>query len=84
MDGFVFCILIFLVFAAVMLLLITSLKGKKAYYLIAVLATLSAWFAGILLDADIGFEPIGFLELRIVLPVLAMGLCIINVILKDK
>lgn len=41
------------------------------------LITLAAWLAGLFLDANIPFEPLGFLELRVLLPVLAMGLCIL-------
>ena len=39
------------------------------------LITLAAWLVGLLIDANIPFEPLGFLELRVLLPVLAMGLC---------
>ena len=39
----------------------------------AILSTLGAWVLGLVLDANIGFSPLGFLELRILLPVLAMG-----------
>ena len=41
------------------------------------LLTLAAWLVGLLIDANIPFEPLGFLELRVLLPVLAMGLCIL-------
>lgn len=41
------------------------------------LITLAAWFVGLLIDANIPFEPLGFLELRVLLPVLAMGFCIL-------
>lgn len=41
------------------------------------LITLAAWLVGLLLDANIPFELLGFLELRVLLPVLAMGLCIL-------
>lgn len=47
-------------------------------YLTATLSTISAWFVGLLLDANIGFYPQGFLCFRILLPVLAMGLCILR------
>lgn len=47
-------------------------------YLTAILTTLAAWFAGLVLDANLGFEPQGFLCLRILLPVLAMGCCVIK------
>lgn len=45
----------------------------------AILSTAAAWFIGLVLDANIEFgDPMGFLGLRIVLPVLAMGLCILH------
>ncbi len=46
MNGFVFTILLFLLFFLLMLFLISNLKGKRAVYLIAVTATLAAWFIG--------------------------------------
>ena len=45
----------------------------------AILSTLVAWFVGLLLDANIDFgDPVGFLSLRILFPILAMGLCILK------
>ena len=84
MDGFVFVILLFFLFLILMVSLISGLKGKRAVYLIAVTATLSAWLLGLILDANIDFEPDGFLAFRILLPILAMGLCILNTIMKQK
>ena len=84
MDGFVFVILLFFVFLILMVSLISGLKGKRAIYLSAVTATLSAWFLGLILDANIDFGPDGFLAFRILLPILAMGLCILNAIKKNK
>lgn len=84
MDGFVFVILLFFVFLILKVSLISGLKGKGAVYQIAVTATLSAWFLGLILDANIDFEPDGFLAFRILLPILAMGLCILNTIMKQK
>lgn len=84
MDGFVFTILLFLVFLGLMISLIFSLKGKRAVYLTAVTATLSAWFIGLILDANLDFGPDGFLSLRILLPILVMGLCILNTVMKNK
>ena len=53
-------------------------------YLMAVVSTLVAWFVGLLLDANIDFgDPTGFLSFRVLLPVLAMGLCILKRI-NDK
>ena len=46
---------------------------------IAFFSTVAAWFAGLLLDANIDFgDPVGFLSLRILFPILAMGLCILK------
>lgn len=53
-------------------------------YLIAAVSTLAAWFVGLLLDANIGFNPQGFLCLRVLLPVLAMGLCVLRAIRENK
>ena len=47
-------------------------------YIKTVLLTLAAWFLGLLLDANIDMEPRGFLCLRVLLPVLVMGLCILS------
>lgn len=55
MDGTVFTITLFLVFAALMLGLTLCVKGKRSVYLAAVTATLCGWFAGLLLDANIDF-----------------------------
>ena len=50
-------------------------------YIIAVASTLAAWVAGLILDANIAFgDPQGFLSFRTLLPVLAMGLCILKAI----
>ena len=50
----------------------------------AALITVSAWFVGLLIDANLDFgDPQGFLCLRVLFPVLAMGLCILKN-LKDK
>jgi len=45
-------------------------------------AAIGAWVVGLLIDANIGFEPLGVLELRLLLPMLAIGLCILKAI-KD-
>lgn len=44
----------------------------------AILATVLAWFVGLFLDANIGFEPVGFLELRILFPIVVMGCFILK------
>lgn len=75
-------ILLFLLVLVLMGILIGSAKGPRAVYLSAVTATLSAWFTGLLLDANLSFHPEGFLALRVLLPVLAMGLCILRILLN--
>ena len=54
-------------------------------YLKATLLTIAGWFIGLVLDANIEFgDPVGFLSLRILLPVLARGLCILHEIKKGQ
>ena len=48
-------------------------------YLKAIISTLAAWFVGLLIDVNLGS---GFLCLRGLLPVLAMGLCILSELKK--
>ena len=51
----------------------------------AILSTLLAWFVGLFLDANIYFGSDGFLELRILFPVIVMGCFILKRIdKKDK
>lgn len=54
-------------------------KGEDTMYIFAIVSTILAWFVGLLIDAnlDVG-DPMGFLCLRILLPILAMGVCIIR------
>ena len=48
-------------------------------YLKATILTIAGWFIGMVLDANIDFgDPMGFLSLRILFPILAMGLCILH------
>ena len=54
-------------------------------YLKAAALTILGWFIGLLLDANIDFgDPMGFLSLRILLPILAMGLCILHELRHDS
>ena len=54
-------------------------NGVIIMYWKAGLFTLAAWFVGLLLDANIDFsDPVGFLSLRVLFPILAMGLCILK------
>lgn len=47
-------------------------------YAKTVLLTLAAWFLGLLLDANLDFSPPGYLNLRILFPILTIGLCILS------
>ncbi len=52
--------------------------------LYSTLITIAAWFVGLVIDANIDFgDPQGFLCLRVLFPILTMGLCILKK-LKDK
>ncbi|WP_294496373.1 hypothetical protein [uncultured Gemmiger sp.] len=84
MEPFLFVLLLFFLFVLLMAAIICHIKGKWGIYLTAVTATLSGWFIGLVLDANIDFGPDGFLCLRVLLPVLAMGLCILVTISRDK
>ena len=54
-------------------------------YLKAINATLAAWVVGLFADANIRLgDPQGFLCLRGLLPVLAMGLCILSELNKER
>ena len=54
-------------------------------YITSIVFTLIAWGAGLLLDANIHFgDPQGFLCVRVLLPVLAMGLCLLRAIKENK
>ena len=44
----------------------------------AIVWTVLAWVAGLLLDANLSLQPAGFLCLRVLLQILAMGLCILR------
>ena len=46
----------------------------------AIVWTVLAWVAGLLLDANLSLQPAGFLCLRVLLP---MGLCILREIRKN-
>ena len=50
-------------------------------YTIAIISALAAWFVGLFADVNINFgDPQGFLALRVLFPVLAMGICILKAI----
>ena len=48
----------------------------------ALILTVAAWGVGLVLDANIGSNPPGFLCLRVLFPVLVMGLCILSKLKK--
>lgn len=54
------------------------------HYAVAVLSTVGAWFVGLLLDANLKGEPLGFAGLRLLLPLLAMGICLLRAISAGK
>lgn len=83
MEPFVFVMMLFFLFVLLMAAILHHLKGKWRARLAAVAATLSGWFIGLVLDANIDFGPDGFLCLRVLLPVLAMGLCILEAVLNS-
>ncbi len=59
------------------------MRGEIKMYISAVLLTIVAWFIGLLLDANISPDMLGFLELRILFPILTMGVFILKAI-NDK
>ena len=83
MDGFIFTMFLFFLFVLLMAAVIAHVKGNMAVYLTAVATTLSAWFIGLVLDANLDF-PDGFLAFRVLFPILAMGLCILHAVMKNK
>lgn len=82
---------VFVIFLAAMvlggaLLCVTRIMwGPAAQYFKATVATLAACFVGLLVDANLDFgDPTGFLSLRIVLPMLATGLCILKAVTQNR
>ncbi len=53
-------------------------------YIMATVSTLIAWVIGLFLDANISFNPQGFLCFRLLLPMSAMGLYILRSIKESK
>lgn len=54
-------------------------------YVSVVIYTIIAWFIGLVLDANIDFIDLqGLLDLRVVLPILTMGICILKTIKESK
>ena len=53
-------------------------------YLKAIISTLAAWFVGLLIDVNLGSGDWQLLCLRGLLPILAMGLCILRAVKNPK
>lgn len=53
-------------------------------YITTIVFTLVAWIVGLLLDANIDCNNLGFLCLRVLLPILAMGLCLLRAIKENR
>ncbi len=54
-------------------------------YAAAVIGTIAAWFLGLLMDANLDFgDPQGFLCLRILLPIIVMGACILKAVREKE
>ena len=54
-------------------------------YIQAIICTLAAWCVGLCADANIEFgDPQGFLDRRVLLPILAMGICILKAIKNNE
>lgn len=54
-------------------------------YVSVVIYTIIAWFIGLVLDVNIDFRDLqGLLDLRVVLPILTMGICILKTIKESK
>jgi len=59
-------------------------KEKNMDLLAYILCALGAWIVGLLLDANLGFEPLGFLCLRLLLPLLVTGCALLKAIKDQK
>lgn len=53
-------------------------------YITTIVFTLVAWIVGLLLDANIDCNNLDFLCLRVLLPILAMGLCLLRAIKENR
>lgn len=54
-------------------------------YIKAIVSTLAAWLVGLIIDANLGYgETLGFTMLRVLFPILAMGLCILSEVKKNN
>ena len=55
-----------------------NLIKESDFMTIAIFGTVIAWGIGLFLDANIDFNPAGFLELRTLLPIIVMGCFILK------
>ena len=53
-------------------------------YMTAIVSTLISWLVGLFLDANLDFNPQGFLCLRVLLPLMAIGICILKAIKNSE
>ena len=54
-------------------------------YIKTIISALAAWVVGLVIDGNLGYgETLGFTEFRILFPIIAVALCILNEIKKDK
>lgn len=53
-------------------------------YISAIVFTVAAWLIGLFIDANISIAVDGFLCLRVLLPILAMGLCLLRAFNRGK
>ncbi len=53
-------------------------------YLWYILSTLAAWWVGLLIDVNSGWDPTGILCLRVVLPIIVTGIWILKSIRDCK
>ncbi len=54
-------------------------------YFKMIAATLFAWLVGLVIDGNLGHgEALGFTAFRVLFPMLAIGLCILREIKKEK
>ena len=51
-------------------------------YVAAVLSTVAAWFVGLVIDANLDFGPQGFLNFRMLFPLLVMGTFVLKAVNK--
>ncbi len=53
-------------------------------YIGAIVSTVVAWFIGLVIDANINFDQQGFLYLRVLFPIIVMGIFILSAINKNE